>query len=146
MRCNEIDGICTSSGIALNAFLRAFNPSNTLLSQQKVIFCAEAIALAERAMQERPLCAHHVPEALLAAWCVADSDIKARLRQTLEDYRETFAMAKFIQNIASWPEAPDQIQEIPWFTMYNRGEDYYKGSERDRPMANKRLTKYCCIL
>lgn len=148
-RCNEYYGISTGCGLILNAFLRAFNPSNTLLLGQKITLCAEVIALAERAMQERPLGAHHVPEALLAAWCVADSDIKARLRQLLQDYRDTYAMAKLIHFVASWPEAPIQIREIPWFTLCDgAGEASSKGNDMDTPVAeiNERLTEYCCIL
>ena len=145
---NETQGIYIVFGTILNAFLRAFNPFDTVLFSQKSTFCADAITLGERALQEQPLSAHHVPEALLAAWCVADGDTKARLRQLIEDYRHTFAMARLIQNVASWPEAPAQIREISWFTTYNRGEDSYMGSKRVRPMVatNQGLTEYCCIL
>lgn len=148
MRLNEIHGMCAGSAVVLNAFLRTFHPSNTALVGQKIVLCAQVIALAERAMHERPLCAHHVPQALLAAWCVTDSHVKARLRQLLQDYRETYAMARLVYFVASWPEAPAQIQDIPWFTMYDGRGDSHKGSGKDGPVGgtSQRLTEYCCIL
>ncbi|TWU71954.1 hypothetical protein ED733_000940 [Metarhizium rileyi] len=96
--CNERHGLFIAIGITLNALLRGFNPNNILLVSQRSIFCADAIILAERAKQERPLAAHHVPQAIVAAW-------------------STFAMAKLVQHMSCWPEAPAKLREIPWFTL-----------------------------
>ncbi|EFY91587.1 hypothetical protein MAC_02472 [Metarhizium acridum CQMa 102] len=116
--CNERHGLFIAIGITLNALLRAFNPSNILLVSQRSIFCADAIILAERAKQERPLAAHHVPQAIVAAWCVTDDEAtKEKLRQLIEDYRSTFAMAKLVQHLSCWPEAPAKLREIPWLTL-----------------------------
>ncbi|KHN95182.1 uncharacterized protein MAM_06893 [Metarhizium album ARSEF 1941] len=116
--CNERHGLFIAIGITLNALLRAFSPGNILLVSQRSIFCADAVVLAERAKQERPLAAHHVPQAIVAAWCVTDDGAtRDRLRQLIEDYRSTFAMAKLVQHLSCWPEAPAKLREIPWLTL-----------------------------
>lgn len=116
--CNERHGLFIAIGITLNALLRGFNPNNILLVSQRSIFCADAIILAERAKQERPLAAHHVPQAIVAAWCVTEDDAtRDKLRLLIEEYRSTFAMAKLVQHMSCWPEAPAKLREIPWFTL-----------------------------
>lgn len=142
---NEAYGGFVALGCTFNAFVRAFNPSNMLLHEQKRVFCASAIALGKSALQERPLSGHHIPEALFSAWLVADSvegDIKPRLRQLLEDYRETFAMGRVVQHMAQWQEAPAQLREIPWVTIPER-----RDASRERSaQTTEELTEYCCIL
>ncbi|KID96962.1 Zn(2)-C6 fungal-type DNA-binding domain protein, partial [Metarhizium majus ARSEF 297] len=156
--CNERHGLFIAIGITLNALLRAFNPSNILLVSQRSIFCADAIILAERAKQERPLAAHHVPQAIVAAWCVTDDEAtKETLRQLIEDYRSTFAMAKLVQHLSCWPEAPAKLREIPWLTLPQKAEaaaaeaaaeadaqsvDTDDGTE----IIDRETHEFCCIL
>ncbi|KID74570.1 uncharacterized protein G6M90_00g111020 [Metarhizium brunneum] len=158
--CNERHGLFIAIGITLNALLRAFNPSNILLVSQRSIFCADAIILAERAKQERPLAAHHVPQAIVAAWCVTDDEgTKETLRQLIEDYRSTFAMAKLVQHLSCWPEAPAKLREIPWLTLPKKTEAAAAAAEAaaeadaqsvdtddGTEIIDRETHEFCCIL
>lgn len=150
--CNERHGLFIAIGITLNAFLRAHYPNDMLLVSQQSIFCADAVSLAERAKHERPLAAHHVPHAIVSACCVTkDNILKERLQQLIEDYRDTFSMARFVQNISYWPAAPDALQEIPLFTLChakeNSGVDSTDGGTNRRAETTEGgMQEYCCIL
>lgn len=105
----------------------------------------------ERARQERPMSAHHVPHAILSAWCVAeDNATKEKLWQLIEDYRATFAMAKRVQHVAYWKEAPKRLREIPRFTFCYAEKDAQISSimrmEGGAEAINTPLDNFCCIL
>lgn len=149
--CNEQHGMFIAIGITLNAFLRVLNPSNMILATEQSIFCGDAIVLAERAKQERPLAAHHVPQAIVSAWCViGDDKTKEKLRQLIEDYRSTYAMAKLVQHISYWQAAPIKLREIPWFRVQCTKGDVESGGainmERGTGIINTEMQEYCCIL
>lgn len=150
--CNERQGFFISIGITLNAFLRTFYPKDMLLVNQRSIFCADAITLAERAKRERPLSAHHVPQAIVSAWCVTeDKTQKEKLQQLMDDYQATFAMAKLTKHISYWREAPGSLREIPRFTLcYDGNGDTESGSAanagRGTEIINRGMQEYCCIL
>lgn len=149
-RCNEQHGMFIAIGVTLNAVLRALYPSNMLLTTEQAMFCADAIILAERAKQERPLAAHHVPQAIVSAWCVAaDSKTKQMLRQLIEDYRTTYAMAKLVQHILYWPAAPRKLRDIPWFTLYRKKggtETAYTLNTGETTKVDSGMDEFCCIL
>ncbi|OAQ64929.1 transcription factor Cys6 [Pochonia chlamydosporia 170] len=149
MVVNERSGLFISIGVVLNAIMRTFHPDDALLRDQRLLFVGSAVALGERGLRERPLGGHHIAEALLAAWCVADGSSKVSLRKLVEDYRETFSMAKLIHNVAFWPEAPVQLEGIPWITLH-KGADCpaskTDGRDKGRAKGGQDLSEYCCIL
>lgn len=156
MICNERHGSFLSIAVVLNAFLRAFDPSNTRLVTEREMFCADAIILGEGAKNERPLSAHHVPQAIVAAWCVAEDDTiegkvqQLQLRQLIEDYRETYAMAKMVQHAAIWREAPVKLQQISWFKFcFTQDEDqnrYALNADGEAEVVTATMDEFCCIL
>jgi hypothetical protein len=146
--CNERQGLFIAIGVTLNAMLRVFYPSDMLLVSQQSIFCADAVDLAERAKRERPFSAHHVPQALVSAWCVTkEGALQERLRQLIDDYRDTFAMAKLTRHISNWPDAPEKLREIPWFTLcYDKQNTDVESTGRESEIPMGRMQEYCCIL
>lgn len=146
---NEQLGLYMAIGVTLNALLLHFDPGNLDLLREKGWFCAEAISLGERAEEERPLGAHHVPQAIVAAWCVAEEHTKKeRLRELIEDYRETYAMAKLVQLVSSWEEAPRKLGEIPWFTICEGLGSQGGGNltQYGNVVGSEKSDKFCCIL
>lgn len=156
MLCNGQYGAYIAIGITLNAILRVLNPNNILLATEQSIFCGDAIILAERAKEERPLAAHHVPQAIVSAWCVTgDSKTRERLRQLIEDYRNTYAMAKLLQHISYWQVAPTRLMEIPWFRLdctkqnsQGAGDEtsMERRTERRTEGTSREVQEFCCIL
>lgn len=150
LTCNEPYGAYIAIGLMLNALLRVLSPSHVLLATEQSIFCTDAVDLAERAKLERPLAAHHIPQAIVSAWCVArDSKTKEKLRQLIEDYRTTYAMAKLVQHVSCWKAAPIKLREIPWFRLHCAKADTEGGSAINTggtEIIDKEMYEACCIL
>lgn len=151
VQLNEVEGMCIAIGITLNAFLRAFDPSNIRLEDEKLMICTDAVDLGERAKQERPMSAHHVPQAILAAWCVTEEvTTKEKLWQLIEDYKATYAMARMVQHVAYWKEAPARLREIPWLRFCYAEEDDQNSNiintKGEAEVIHTRLDEFCCIL
>ena len=150
MLCNERHGAFLSIAVVLNAFLGTFNPSNVRFLSEREMFCADAISLGERAKNERPLSAHHVPIAIVSAWCVTkDATEKGKLRQLIDDYRDTFPMARMAQQVAYWREGPVKLQEIPWFKCrFTEDNDQNSNvlNAEGKEVTGTKLDEFCCIL
>lgn len=150
LMCNERQGLFLAIAVTLNAFLSTFDPSNLCLFSERDMFCADAITVGERAKNERPLSAHHVPHAIVSAWCLTkDTTEKAKLRQLIEDYRDTWAMGRMAQQVAYWREGPVKLQEIPWFKC-RFTEDNDQNSDvlnaEGKEVTGTKLDEFCCIL
>ncbi|POR35088.1 Uncharacterized protein TPAR_04700 [Tolypocladium paradoxum] len=59
-------------GITFNGMLRALDPHDALLVEERDIFCKEILAHAERLKRRRPFGASHIPLGLVAAWAAVD--------------------------------------------------------------------------
>lgn len=146
----DLPAVYIAMSLPLNAFLRtrASDSEQKLLAEERAAFCAHAIRLADETKVQRPLAAYHIPGAIAAAWCVADSeDSKQRLRQLLEDYRDDFSMRRFLMAFSKWREAPEKLsREIPWFPAYKPKGGRGSREKRDTGAIDSEMYEYCCIL
>lgn len=149
---DEAQSLHIAIGITFNAFLRASdlaNANDRLLAEERAIFCADAVRLAEKSKSQLPLSAHHIPLSTIAAWCiVADADTENKLRQLLEDYRTSYAMIHVLHFAPYWREAPEKLsREIPWFPRYQGSRPVESlGMDGSTHEIDTKMYEYCCIL
>ncbi|KAJ4395883.1 hypothetical protein N0V93_000098 [Gnomoniopsis smithogilvyi] len=92
-------GILIMIALALNAVLYTHKPLGVdlaLLAVEADELIDQAINLAEKAMQYRPLAASATPMCLVVAWAVTDDVLKQeRLQQLLDEYQQDFASVRW---------------------------------------------------
>lgn len=92
-----------SLALIFNSLLRIFDPLDTTLLQDSANFSDESVALAERAMQYRPLGASHILVCLVAALAATDEDPARNIavERMLLEYQGDFTTSKWM-NVAAW--------------------------------------------
>ncbi|QPG98142.1 hypothetical protein C2857_007303 [Epichloe festucae Fl1] len=146
----ESQAIRIAISITLNAFLQKWDmlPRERLVEEHSLL-CVDAIQLAEQQSTGEapwPWSAQFIPHSTFAAYCVAQSSTKSRLRQLLDSQRRAPPMWNFLKEAAHWREAPSKLaREIPWFPVHRpRNEPAEK--EMAGRKARESMDSFCTVM
>ena len=130
--CRSLHGYLLATLIAFNEFLSKSHLAHDRLEEDRVMFCAVSVCVAEECKVELPLTIQEVTYTVIAAWAVTDDPPQKKiLRQLLEDYRHTLAMRVFVAASPQWEIMPAKFsREIDWIPARTSAPHKYQGKRK----------------